>query len=406
MSLGPHSGGQQPSGDGQQSYPPRPPSAAQQSYPLQPPGKKRTRPRTIVLLALGGGFVIGSSSLSLWLGAHARTDRPIQLPATVATIASPAPRPKPHLAPEPTAKLAAKSGEVPAIQAKLDADRVYQDIWTGSRDRLDDFLTTVAMLLCMEDNFAQAEVEKIKAHKVGDGDAAFKLEEIMLRTGSYPTTFMANLKDRLTRLGSQPHLGVWAVGASSDGGRNYDYSALAAWVYRDDPAYFREMISARDHGKNMAWLPRPDEDSAMPVTRPYLVFELDAYEWLSQFGPLTASERSRVAKVAAEAQVKRVDLSTMLNDYGQNELRADDKYKGKVVRFTAIADAPKRGTVGGINVRLSTSNAFQHPAVTCYFEEDQTQSVSAISKGDRVNVRGQVEGLMGDVALRRCEFED
>jgi hypothetical protein len=89
------------------------------------------------------------------------------------------------------------------------------------------------------------------------------------------------------------------------------------------------MISARDNGKTMPWLPRPDEDSAMPVTRPYLIFESDAYEWLSQFGPLTQSERARAAKATATARVKNVAISTMLGDYEQNELRADGQVQGQ-----------------------------------------------------------------------------
>jgi hypothetical protein len=255
----------------------------------------------------------------------------------------------------------------------------------------------------MEDNFPQSEVAKIKAH--GD-TAAYELEQLMLRTGSYPPAFVASLKEHLTRLHSQPHLGVWAVTDGSDGRRNYDYTALAAWVYRDDPAYFRELISARDSGKTMPWLPRPEESSPMPITRPYFVFELDAYQWLKQFGPLTSFERARAAQVAAEAQVKSVDLTTMLNDYEQNELRADDNYKGKFVRFAAIAGAPRRATVGGISVRLGASNPDSNAAVTCFFDDDQTQKVSAISKGDRVNVRGQVVGLEMGVILRKCVFEN
>ena len=362
---------------------------------------KRSHFRGLVLV-LGGLLlvliVIGAERLRSEAGTYGPKPPSSAPVASVASQES-----QPELAPEPSAKLPAKAGEVPAILAKLDSDPVYQTIWAGPPDRLDAFLTIVSTLLCIEDNFSKSDVGKLRADKENDGEAAYRLEEIMLRTGSYPATFVAALKSHLMGIRSQSHLGVWAVGAGSDGRRNHDYSALAAWAYREDPQYFREMISARDHGKTMVWLPKPDQASAMMVTRPYFVFEVDAYEWLSQFGPLTPSEAVRFAKLTAEREIIRIDLTTMLNDYEQNELRADEKYKGKVVRFTATADAPRRGTIGGINVRFRTRN--EHLALTCFFDDERAQEVSAISKGDTVNVRGQVEGLAIDVLLRKCEIE-
>jgi hypothetical protein len=228
----------------------------------------------------------------------------------------------------------------------------------------------------------------------------------MLRTGSYPATFMSKLKAHLAAFRHQPHLGVWAAGDGSGGTMKYDYSPLAAWVYRDDPMYFREMISARALGKTMVWIPRSEDTSKRGWTRPYLAFELDAYKWLAQFGPLTWAEGARAELLAAEAQIKSMDLSTMLSDYEQNELRADDKYKGKFVTFSATADAPRRATIGGITVDLTPENTYHHTAAMCFFDDNQTEKVSAISKGDTVKILGQVEGLEVDLVLRKCEIEN
>jgi len=39
----------------------------------------------------------------------------------------------------------------------------------------------------------------------------------------------------------------------------------------------------------------------------------------------------------------------------------------------------------------------------CFFNDEQTKSVIKLSKGDRVSVRGPVDGLMIDVIVKDCE---
>jgi hypothetical protein len=128
---------------------------------------------TSATLAVAGGF-LGFGVMGLVLvSSHDKTQSILPqsshptAPAALTAISS-----KPDLAPEPPPKLAAKAAELPAIEAKLDADEVYQDIWTEP-DRLQGFLTLVAMFLCIEDNFSTSDVATLKAKKKMAGEAAY-----------------------------------------------------------------------------------------------------------------------------------------------------------------------------------------------------------------------------------------
>jgi hypothetical protein len=143
--------------------------------------------------------------------------------------------------------------------------------------------------------------------------------------------------------------------------------------------------------------------------RPWFVVERAALERLALLDPLSSDEKARLAELRAsklaESPFSVIDIADLLAEYRDNEVRADTAYKGKVVQFNGVVKNTRRGAIGGITVSLGTRDSFEHPDVTCFFDDSQTASVSALSRDDRVTVRGRVDALVIDVLVKDCELQ-
>jgi len=105
---------------------------------------------------------------------------------------------------------------------------------------------------------------------------------------------------------------------------------------------------------------------------------------------------------AAPAPAEAVELKAILGEYADNEVRADARYKGKLVKVTGIVGDVKKDILGGIYVTLGTGKAFEIPVVQCMVDDDYAARVSALSKGAKVTVQGRVTGLMMNVLVDDC----
>ncbi len=105
---------------------------------------------------------------------------------------------------------------------------------------------------------------------------------------------------------------------------------------------------------------------------------------------------------------QHVDLSTnvgpLLKDYKDNELRADNKYKGKRVRLSGIAGEIKRDITNTPFLTVGTGSQFEIPVAQCFFGEEYVSNLSNIHPGQPVLVNCEVQGLMMNVLLKDCSF--
>ncbi|MBX3226281.1 MAG: hypothetical protein KIT84_43150 [Labilithrix sp.] len=308
------------------------------------------------------------------------------------------------LPPDPSPYLSAKASEAPALEAELVADKSYTTIW--DEKHLDDrnlVFSAISELLITEELesdrvfIPENLVKELERRKLMN--MVLKVSAIIPRTGALPGDFAAKAKGSISSLASEPRHGVWSP--KKAGTAPIDFAGLAYYLNPEDADYMREFITARSGGP-IGW-----ENSAKPV-RPYLVRERAALERLALIGTLTTDEAARLAELKAsklgDAPPEEIDLAKLLKEYGSNEVRADDSFKGHVVEFGGVAGALERGTIGGITLAIGTGKAFEHPQVHCFFERTQTEKVKALNKGDRVRVRGKVDGLVMNVIIRYCEL--
>lgn len=313
---------------------------------------------------------------------------------------------KPKLPPDPPPRIADRASEAPALEAQLVGDKAYGPLW--DEKHVDDrnlVLTAVSELLITEEvGNEQVFIPETIAKELGRRklmEIVLKVSAIIPRTGKLPTDFEVKTKSHLSNIANGTRHGVWMPKQS--GALPVDFAGLAYWLNPDDAGYLREFVTARRDGQ-IGW-----ENSPKPV-RPYLARERVALERLSMLTTLTAEETARLSELKAsklgDAPPEAIELAKLLKEYGSNEVRADDAYKNHVVEFSGIAGALERGAIGGITLPIGTGKPFERPVAHCFFDDAQTKRVKELNKGDRVRVRGKVDGLMMNVIVRSCEVVD
>ncbi len=100
----------------------------------------------------------------------------------------------------------------------------------------------------------------------------------------------------------------------------------------------------------------------------------------------------------------RVDLQELLNAYEDNEISADKKYKGNIIETNGVIIA--FGQVFGIPYVLLQGGKFTFTAAHCSFYKGEAQSLSKLSKGDRITIRGRCDGWLGYVIIRDAQTID
>ena len=280
---------------------------ASQGYPPGPPQKRGPSAATAALIVLGGVMVLGAGScvVCVAVGANrAPATADSSAAANAVQIANVVPRPS--LPPEPPPPFANLASEVPGLEAKLAKDQAFAAVWTGPRADLDLFLTWVSELLASS-GAAPNIADPLKAKHLQDAGA--KLFMVFVRQGSFPAGFTDQLRQHLAATKSEPHLGVWAPWTK--GAPVHDYSALAAWLNREDPTYFREHLAAKREGP----APWGDVGDKNPPARPYLVNELDALNWLALLTNLSPDEEARRAALVQQAKQPKLGQAFKLGDF-------------------------------------------------------------------------------------------
>ncbi|QRN97010.1 zinc-ribbon domain-containing protein [Archangium violaceum] len=112
------------------------------------------------------------------------------------------------------------------------------------------------------------------------------------------------------------------------------------------------------------------------------------------------------APAAAKRTVdaKQVEIRTLLAEYTDNEVRADEAFKGKVIQTSGVVGEVKKDIVGDTYVLVGTGRQFELPVLQCTLDSAQVKKAASLTKGARVTVRGRVNGLMMNVLAKDCEI--
>lgn len=95
------------------------------------------------------------------------------------------------------------------------------------------------------------------------------------------------------------------------------------------------------------------------------------------------------------------DTAYFISDYyEENEVKADEAYKGRVVTITGEVNSIKKGILGSMYVTLKGKSMFK--GVQCYFDKSKVSQLSNLNKGQQVSITGICDGLMMNVQIKEC----
>ena len=115
---------------------------------------------------------------------------------------------------------------------------------------------------------------------------------------------------------------------------------------------------------------------------------LDEFENLDQSPKVTSDSNPSVT----------ISASKLYKEYNENEIAADEKYKGKIIEITGVIRDIGNYIMDNAYITLVGNEYFRD--IQCYFNEKSV--VAKLSKGKRITVIGSCSGLMINVQINNC----
>lgn len=114
-------------------------------------------------------------------------------------------------------------------------------------------------------------------------------------------------------------------------------------------------------------------------------------------------QQQKTAQASAQAPaVLQMDIRKLLADYSNNEVGADNKYKGKQVQVTGTVTDVKKDIIDNLYVTLGTGKQFEIPELQAYFDDSMNSHLGDLNKGQKLTVICQIDGLMMNVLGKDC----
>ena len=118
------------------------------------------------------------------------------------------------------------------------------------------------------------------------------------------------------------------------------------------------------------------------------------------FGSLDEFENPEQSPIVTSDSNPSVTISAskLYKEYNENEIAADEKYKGKIIEVTGVIRDIGNDIMDNAYITLVGNEYFGD--IQCYFNEKSV--VSKLSKGKRITVMGSCSGLMINVQVNDC----
>lgn len=109
---------------------------------------------------------------------------------------------------------------------------------------------------------------------------------------------------------------------------------------------------------------------------------------------------------ASSADAISVSAGELLSDYDNNEVAANQSYRGKIVEVSGTVNSIGEGW-GSTYVAVGTGEEFELIDVWCYLADGQGPNAASLDTGQYVTIRGKCDGTgFGNVVLKNCVIVD
>lgn len=131
-----------------------------------------------------------------------------------------------------------------------------------------------------------------------------------------------------------------------------------------------------------------------------LVLMLTAGAVLSLATDADEKEEKKEKEVKSGKVEKRVTAKVLVSAYDNNEVRADQEYKGRIVEVSGKVGSVGKDVLEKAYVTLKGGNLMRE--VQCFVTKAQENKLAGLEKGQSIKIKGKVEGLMMNVVIRGC----
>lgn len=151
---------------------------------------------------------------------------------------------------------------------------------------------------------------------------------------------------------------------------------------------------AAEHPQNQSWFKR--HKILTGIGGIFLFFFI-----VSALGsPKDGQEPSTGDTETAEVeQAVAVSASQLYSDYKQNELAADEKYKGKMIEVSGTV-ATIEEMFGQKFVTLNTGDILGK--IQCFLDDSEGSKAASLTVGQQITLTGKGDGMSLNVAMKGC----
>lgn len=115
------------------------------------------------------------------------------------------------------------------------------------------------------------------------------------------------------------------------------------------------------------------------------------------------SEASPSPSVEPTIQITATDL---LAAYEENQVNADNQYKGKLLEVTGIIDDIGTDIMDDVYVTINNGDEYAFTCVQCFFKnKDEIAKVSNLKPGSEITIVGKCDGEVFNVLLKDCKIK-
>ena len=99
------------------------------------------------------------------------------------------------------------------------------------------------------------------------------------------------------------------------------------------------------------------------------------------------------------------DVVDLIQEYKDNEVSADNKYKDKTVKVTGIVKDIGKDILDSAYITINDGKDITWDYAQCYFKDkDEVAKIENLSKGDTVTLIGKVSNYSLTLTINKCEF--
>lgn len=98
----------------------------------------------------------------------------------------------------------------------------------------------------------------------------------------------------------------------------------------------------------------------------------------------------------------RVTASQMFEAYEENEIAADENFKGKVIQINGqVREVGK--TLGTAYIMLQGGGEFDVLGVQCVLDEESLKIAASIKRGQEITLIGKFDLKFGNILIKHCK---